>query len=197
MTEFFDSAAYSLVILPILIVITRIIDVSLGTLRIIFINRNLRYYAAVSGFFEVLVWLLVIRQIFEQLDNPVCLIAYAAGFAAGNFVGVFIENKISIGRVVIRIITHRDADELASFLRSSGYALTVVEGEGASGPVKIIFAIVERRNIEAIVKIIKSYNPNAFYSLEDVRFVSEAVTPNRLPAPRRWTHFHSRMRKKV
>ncbi len=197
MTEFFDSSAYSLVILPILIFITRIIDVSLGTLRIIFINRNLRYYAAVSGFFEVLVWLLVIRQIFQQLDNPVCLIAYAAGFAAGNFVGVFIENKISIGRVVIRIITHRDADELASFLRSSGYALTVVEGEGASGPVKIIFAIVERRNIEAIVKIIKSYNPNAFYSLEDIRFVSEAVTPNRLPAPRRWTHFNSRMRKKV
>ena len=197
MTEFFDSAAYSLVILPVLIFITRIIDVSLGTLRIIFINRNLRYYAAVSGFFEVLVWLLVIRQVFQQLDNPVCFIAYAAGFAAGNFVGVFIENKISIGRVVIRIITHRDADELASFLRSSGYALTVVEGEGATGPVKIIFAIIERRDIEAIVKIIKSYNPNAFYSLEDVRFVSEAVTPNRLPAPRRWTYFHSRMRKKV
>jgi uncharacterized protein YebE (UPF0316 family) len=197
MTEFFDSAAYSLVILPVLIFITRIVDVSLGTLRIIFINRNLRYYAAVSGFFEVLVWLLVIRQVFQQLDNPVCFVAYAAGFAAGNFVGVFIENKISIGRVVIRIITNRDADELASFLRSSGYALTVVEGEGATGPVKIIFAIVERRDIEAIVKIIKSYNPNAFYSLEDIRFVSEAVTPNRLPAPRRWARFHSRMRKKV
>ena len=197
MTEFFDSAAYSLVILPVLIFITRIIDVSLGTLRIIFINRNLRYYAAVSGFFEVLVWLLVIRQVFQQLDNPVCFIAYAAGFAAGNFVGVFIENKISIGRVVIRIITHRDADELASFLRTSGYALTVVDGEGATGPVKIIFAIIERRDTDAIVKIVKSYNPNAFYSLEDVRFVSEAVTPNRQPAPRRWTHFHSRLRKKV
>ena len=197
MTDFFHSAAYTLVILPVLIFITRIIDVTLGTLRIIFINRNLRYYAAVSGFFEVLVWLLVIRQIFQQLDNPVCLIAYAAGFAAGNFVGVFIENKISIGRVVIRIITHRDADELASFLRTSGYALTVVDGEGATGPVKIIFAIIERRDTDAIVKIVKSYNPNAFYSLEDVRFVSEAVTPNRLPAPRRWTHFHSRLRKKV
>jgi len=197
MTAFFDSAAYTLVILPILIFLTRIVDVSLGTLRIIFINRNLRYYAAFTGFFEVLIWLLAMRQVFQHLDNPVCLVTYAAGFASGNIVGVFIENKISIGRVVIRIITHRDADELASVLRSSGYGLTVVGGEGATGPVKIIFAIIERRDIESIVNIIKRHNPNAFYSLEDVRFVSEAVTPNRLPVPRRWTNFHSRMRKKV
>jgi len=171
--------------------------VSLGTLRIIFINRNLRYYAAVIGFFEVLIWLLVMRQIFQQLNNPICIIAYAAGFAAGNIVGVFIENKISIGRVVIRIITHRDADELASFLRSSGYGLTVVNGAGATGPVKIIFAIIERRDIESIVNIIKGHNPNAFYSLEDVRFVSEAVTPNRMPVSPKWARFHSKMRKKV
>lgn len=197
MTAFFDSAVYTLAILPLLIFLTRIIDVTLGTLRIIFINRNLRYLAAVSGFFEVLVWLLVIRQVFQQLDNPICFIAYAAGFAAGNFVGVVIENKISIGRVVIRIITHRESGQLVSVLRSSGYALTVVDGQGATGPVKIVFAIIERRDIESIVKIVKEYNPNAFYSMEDVRFVSEAVTPNRLPASRRWAHFHSRLRKKV
>ena len=194
---FWDSAVYSLVIIPILIFFTRIIDVSLGTLRIIFINRNLRYYAAISGFFEVLIWLLAMRQIFQQLDNPVYLVAYAAGFAAGNFVGVVIENKISIGRVVIRIITHREADELVAFLQSSGYGLTVIDGEGTTGPVKIIFIIVERKAIKSVVEMIKKYNPNAFYSIEDVRFVSGSVMPNRLTAPRRWTRFHSRMRKKV
>lgn len=197
MTAFLDSAAYTWVILPMLIFLIRIIDVSLGTLRIIFINRNLRFYATVLGFFEVLVWLMAVRQVFQQLDNPLYFVTYAAGFAAGNYVGILIENKISIGRVVIRIITRRKADQLVSFLRSSGYVLTTADGEGATGPVKIIFIIIERKDIDAIVEKIREFNPNAFYSVEDVRFVSSAVTPNRLAAPRRWIHFHSRMRKKV
>lgn len=197
MLSFFDSAAYTWIILPLLIFLTRIVDVSLGTLRIIFINKNLKVYAAVSGFFEVLVWLLVIRQIFQRLDSPLCFVAYAAGFAAGNYVGLIIENKISIGRVLIRIITRMEADGLIDFMRSSGYGLTVVEAQGMTGPVKVIFAIVERVEIEAIAKRIKQFNPHAFYSVEDIRFVSEAVTPHRLPAPRRWRQFHSRMRKKV
>jgi uncharacterized protein YebE (UPF0316 family) len=197
MTAIFDSAVFAWVVLPLLIFCCRIIDVSLGTLRIIFINRGLRYSAAVSGFFEVFVWLLAMRQVFQQLDNPLYFVAYAAGFATGNIVGLAIENKMSIGRVVIRIITRHDADELVAFLRDSGYALTVVDGEGSTGPVKIVFIIVERKDIQAIAKTIKEHNPNAFYSVEDVRFVSGAVTPFRLPAPRRWTNFHSRLRKKV
>jgi uncharacterized protein YebE (UPF0316 family) len=196
MPEFFNSAAYTWVVLPLLIFSARILDVSLDTVRIIFINRNLRYYATVIGFFEVLIWLMVIRQIFQQLDNPLCFIAYAAGFATGNFVGIIIENHISIGRVIIRIITRREADELVTFLRSAGYGLTVIDAEGVTGPVKVIFTIVERTNIEHIASMIREHNPQAFYSVEDVRFVSEAVTPYRLPGPRRWTRFISRMHRK-
>nr|HPI94132.1 DUF5698 domain-containing protein [Deltaproteobacteria bacterium] len=147
-------------------------------------------------FFEVLIWLMVIRQIFQQLDNPLCFVAYAAGFATGNFVGIIIENHLSIGRVIIRIITRREADELVAFLRTSGYGLTLIDAEGVTGPVKVIFTIVERSNIGHIVDMIKQYNPQAFYSVEDVRFVSEAVTPHRLPASRRWFRFVSRMRKR-
>ncbi len=196
MPAFFDSAMYTWVVLPLLIFFARIMDVSLDTVRIIFINRNLRSYAAFIGFFEVLIWLMVIRQIFQQLDNPLCFIAYAAGFAAGNFVGIIIENRISIGRVIVRIITRREADDLVAFLRSAGYGITVIEAEGVTGPVKVIFTIVERSNIEHIVAMIKQYNPQAFYSVEDVRFVSEAVTPHRLPATRRWARFTSRMGKR-
>ena len=197
METFFDSTVYTWVILPILIFFTRIVDVSLGTVRIIFINRNLRYWAAIIGFFEVLIWILVIRQVLQQLNSPLCFVAYAGGFAAGNLVGIMLENRISIGKVLIRIITRMEADELIDFLRSSGYGLTVVDAKGATGPVKVIFAIVERAEIESIESQIRRFNPNAFYSVEDVRFVSEAVTPYRLPAPRRWNHFFSRMRKKV
>ncbi len=195
MPEFFDSAAYTWVVLPLLIFSARILDVSLDTVRIIFINRNLRYYAAVIGFFEVLIWLMVIRQIFANLDNPVCFIAYAAGFAAGNFVGILIENRLSIGKVIVRIITRKEADELIGVLRKAGYGLTIIDAAGVTGPVKVIFTIVERTNIEHIVAMIKVHNPQAFYSVEDVRFVSEAVTPYRLPGPRRWARFLTRMHK--
>ncbi len=197
MATFFDSTAYTWVILPMLIFLIRIVDVSLGTLRIIFINRNLRYWATVIGFFEVLIWILVIRQVLQQLNSPLCFVAYAAGFAAGNFVGMMLENRISIGKVIIRVITRKEALGLVDFLRTSGYGLTVVDAQGATGPVKVIFAIVERAEIATVAKAIREFNPNAFYSVEDVRFVSEAVTPNRLPATRRWNHFFSRMRKKV
>ncbi len=197
METFFNSTPYTWVILPILIFFTRIVDVSMGTLRIIFINRNLKYWAAIIGFFEVLIWILVIRQVLQQLNSPLCFVAYAAGFAAGNFVGIMLENRISIGKVLIRIITRKEAEELVAFLRSSGYGLTVVDAQGTTGSVKVIFAIVERTEIESIAEQIRKFNPNAFYSIEDVRFVSEAVTPHRMPATRRWNHFFSRMRKKV
>lgn len=195
MPVFFDSPIYTYLVLPLLIFSARIMDVSLDTIRIIFINRNLRYLATAVGFFEVLIWLMVIRQIFQQLDNPVCFVAYAAGFAAGNFVGIIIENRLSIGRVIIRIITRQEADDLVSYLRSEGYGITVIDAEGATGPVEVIFTIVERSDIGRVVEIIKRFNPQSFYSVEDVRFVSEAVTPYRRLPTRRWGRFTSRMRR--
>jgi uncharacterized protein YebE (UPF0316 family) len=189
--SFFDSTIYTWAILPLLIFIARILDVSLDTVRIIFIHRNLRYFAMISGFFEVLIWLMVIRQVFQQLDNPMCFVAYAAGFASGNFVGIIIENRLSIGKVILRIITRREAENLVSFLKSAGYGITVIDAEGMTGPVKVIFTIVERSDIKRIVKNIKQFNPRAFYTLEDVRFVSEAVTPHRLPSKHKWLRLTS------
>ncbi|MDR0311948.1 MAG: DUF2179 domain-containing protein [Acidobacteriota bacterium] len=179
--DFMNSDIYSWVILPLLIFAARICDVSLDTLRIIFINRSLRYWAAACGFFGVLIWLLVIRQIFQQINNPACFIAYPAGFAAGNIVGLIIEGRLSLGKVIVRIITHLKSEELVSALRADGYGLTVLDAKGATGPVKVIFTVMERSDIERVVETIKKYNPHTFYSVEDIRFVSEAVTPYRLP----------------
>jgi uncharacterized protein YebE (UPF0316 family) len=197
MTSFLDSGIYTWGIVPLLIFIARIFDVSLDTLRIIFINRNIRFTATLVGFFQVLIWLLVIRQIFQQLDNPLCFLAYAAGFATGNYIGIMIENKISIGKVIIRAITRVEAAELVTFLRSKGFSITVVDANGMTGSVQIIFMIVERRDIEYVVKLIKEHNPKAFYSIEDVRFVSEMIVPNYLPATPRWTNFISKIRRRV
>jgi uncharacterized protein YebE (UPF0316 family) len=196
MPAFFDSQTYTWIVLPIIIFCARIMDVSLDTVRIIFINKNLRYYSACTAFFAVLIWLMVIRQVFQQLDNPVCYLAYAAGYATGNYVGILIENKISIGKVIIRVIARTESEELVSLLRSSGYGVTVIHAEGATGPVKVVFTILERLDVDRVVDMIRQHNPLAFYSVEDVRMVSEAVTPFRQPAASRWTRFSSGQRSK-
>ena len=146
-------------------------------MRLIFVSRGFKYLAPVVGFFEVLIWILVIGQIMQNLNNPVYYLAYAFGFAAGNLAGIFVEERLAVGRVILRIITQRDATELVRYLRSLGYGVTTVDAEGAYGPVKLIFTIIDRRKIESVVNSVQTYNPRAFYSIEDVRSVKEGIFP--------------------
>ena len=179
LTGLIDPEIYKLVLLPILIFLARVCDVSLGTIRIIFVSKGIKYLAPLVGFFEILIWLLAISQIIQNLTNAYYYIFYACGFATGTFVGILIEEKLSIGTVMIRIITKRDATELIKHLKSEKYGLTTVCAEGMDGPVKIIFTVIRREDIETVIKCIKKHNPNAFYSIEDVRSVEEAMFPKR------------------
>lgn len=162
-----------------LIFIARVLDVTLGTIHIIFISKGFKYLAPIVAFFEIMIWLLAIGQIFQNFTNLVYYIAYAGGFAIGTFVGICIENKLSIGTEIVRIITRKDASKLVDFLKSEGYGVTSVDAEGLEGRVKIIFTIIDRRDLQNIIGIIRKYNPHAFYSIEDVRFVSERIFPHR------------------
>lgn len=169
------------VILPILIFFARICDVSLGTIRVIFISKGVRYLAPVIGFFEVIIWLLAIGQIMNNLTNFVAYIAYGAGFASGTYIGMVIEEKISLGLASVRIITKKDPGELMQYLRSHNYGVTSIDGEGGTGKVKMVFTIIKRQDIPHIVGIIKQFHPNAFYTVDEVKSVSEGVFPeNRL-----------------
>jgi len=166
---------YAWVILPFLIFFARVCDVSLGTIRIIFVSKGLKYLAPLIGFFEILIWLLAIGQIIQNLTNVYYYIFYAAGFSIGNFVGILIDEKLKIGTVGVRIITRRDAKELINALKKADYKLTVLDAEGSNGMVKIIFTVVNRQNIQDVIKTVKKYNSNAFYSIEDIRYVSEVL----------------------
>lgn len=168
---------YAWIILPLLIFSARVCDVSLGTLRIIFVSRGIRYLAPAIGFFEILIWLLAIGQIFQHLTNALYYVAYAGGFATGTFVGMYIEGKLSIGMVIMRIITRRDPAALIDFFREQNYGLTIVEAQGAENPVKILFMIIRRRDIERVRQAIKRYNPTAFYTIEDIRYAAEGIFP--------------------
>ncbi|MBN1949230.1 MAG: DUF2179 domain-containing protein [Candidatus Cloacimonetes bacterium] len=183
-------------VLPVLIFLSRVIDVSLGTLRIIFVNRGMKFLAPIIGFFEVLIWLLVIGQIMRNLNSPVNYIAYAAGFATGNFVGIYLENKLAMGVTLIRIITQTRAKELIQYFRAGGYYVTNVPAKSNSGDVEIIFLPVRRREIKEVIEMVKTFNPNAIYTIADMRTVSYgAVSAENkhsmwhLPAYRQLFHF--------
>lgn len=174
---FYNSDLFKWVILPILIFAARLIDVSLGTLRIIFVSHGLKYLAPIIGFIEINIWLLAIGQIMQNLDNLVCSLAYAAGFAMGAFFGMLLEEKLSIGVVMIRIICKHDASELIKSLQDAEYGVTTHDAEGIKGPVKIIFAVIRREDLHDILDRIHTIHPHAFYSVEDVRSVGEAMFP--------------------
>jgi len=170
---------FAYVILPVLIFCARICDVTMGTIRVIFISKGIRRLAPFIGFFEVIIWLLAIGQVMNNLTNVVSYIAYGAGFATGTYIGMYIEEKISLGMTSVRIITREDPQELMQYLRSHNYGVTSVEGEGASGRVKMVFTIIRRQDLTDVVGIIKELHPNAFYSVEEVKSVTEGVFPDK------------------
>lgn len=173
--ELLNSETYSWIILPLLIFFIRICDVSLGTIRVIFISKGMKFLAPLLGFFEVLIWLFAIRQIVTNLTTPLFFVAYAGGFAMGTYVGMYIDDKLSIGNVIIRIITRNNPSRLIRSLRKARYRVTSIGASGAKGRVEIILTITKRQNIKDVVKIIKKLNPYAFYSIEDIRYVKGKV----------------------
>lgn len=168
-----ESNLFTYLFLPLLIVLARIVDVSIGTLKIILISRGNKTLGPILGFFEVLIWLLAITRIFDNLDNWVCYIAYAFGYALGSYVGIRLEEKLALGFQLIRIITRKEAVDLTDTLRNKGYGVTYIPAEGSGGKVGILYSIVNRKNIRDIIPLIQEHNPNAFYTIEDIRFVSQ------------------------
>ena len=127
------------------------------------------------GFFEVIIWIVAIGQIMQHLDNVICYLAYGAGFATGNYVGIILEERLSIGTVILRIIPKTDATELIKQLKKQNFGVTIMNGEGSTGPVKIIFSTVDRQHINQLVEMIDEYNPGSFYTIEDVKVVSQGI----------------------
>lgn len=176
---FLNSGFYMWFVLPFLIFLARVLDVSFGTIRVIFISRGFKYLSPLVGFFEMLIWLLAIGQIMKNLSNPVCYIAYAGGFAMGNYVGIRIADRLSLGVALIRVITEENASQLLELLKSADYGVTSVDGHGTTGQVKVIFTVVPRKEVKQVANLIKKFNPKAFYTIEEVGFVEKGVFPAR------------------
>jgi uncharacterized protein YebE (UPF0316 family) len=176
-SSFFDSEIFTYGVLPLLIFLARICDVSIGTLRIIFVSKGKKYIAPVMGFFEVLIWITAVSKIMQNLDNYINYVAYAAGFATGNFVGMIIEEKLAMGFQMVRVFTYQNGPALVQSLNTSGFGATSVEAQGAKEKVHLIYTIVQRTELARALGIIDEFNPKAFYTIEDVKAVNEGIFP--------------------
>ncbi len=132
-----------------------------------------KYVATILGFFEAAIWLMAISQIFQNLGGWQTFLAYAGGYAMGIFVGMMIEERLAIGNVVVRVITAKPADELITFFREQNMRFTNLEGESGDGPVNVLFTVNKRERLPTILEAIKRYNPQALYTVEGVKKVSD------------------------
>ncbi len=180
-----DQEIYQYILLPLIIFFARICDVSLGTLRIVFISKGKKNIAPILGFFEVFIWIVVISQILKTVDGLVCYVAYAGGYAAGNYIGMNIEERIAMGTQLIKAFSSKDIVGLQKKLSAAGYGTTVIEGDGSTGKVNILYAVINRKTFDKVEKIITEFDPSIFYVIEDVRSAKAGIFPEstRLNSP--------------
>ena len=164
-------------IIPLGIFFARVCDVSMGTVRISFISRGIKMAAPIA-FFQALIWLFAIREVMTGEVRWESYLAFAGGFATGTYVGMHIEKRLSIGTVIIRLVTRTDASELLASLKEKRYGVTSMKGDDM-GPVDIIFSVMPRHDVSGFTDLVNKYNPDAFYSIEDIKAVGEATFPER------------------
>jgi len=181
-----DQQIYQYVLLPLIIFFARICDVSLGTLRIVFISKGKKNIAPILGFFEVLIWVVIISEVLKNVGSMVGYVAYAGGYAAGNYIGMLIEERIALGTQLIKVFSSKDVMSLQKSLNEAGFGTTVVDGDGSAGKVKILYTVVGRKTAEQAKKILVEFDPLIFYVIEDVRLVKSGI----FPQAKHDMHFH-------
>lgn len=186
------------IIVPILIFLSRVIDVSLGTVRIILVSKSFKVYAAFLGFFEVLIWIVAIGQLMGDVTNMTTYLAYALGFAVGTYVGMMIEEKMAIGTLLLQVISRDHKQELLDVLRIKGVKAYDIHARGKDGEVGIIYVIVTRKNYRKVATSITRIDPHAFFAVEDINIVQDELH-NILEAGPRYSLFKlfNKFKKKV
>jgi len=171
--------------LPPVIFTARVADVSLGTVRTVFIVRGMRELAAAIGFLEVTIWLLAISTVVQRLDSPLNVVAYAGGYATGSYVGVWLETKLALGFQLVQLVSASDGRDLRRRLEEAGYRVTAVPGHSGDSAVTLLFVTVPRRDVASIMALARNADPAVILATEDLRFFHPGLcaTP---PRPTGW-----------
>lgn len=179
--DFFNAYPW---VLPLAIFLGRITDVSLGTFRTIVVFRGYRGLAACIGFVEVVIWTLASAQVLANLDRWYLVIAYAGGFGAGNYVGIWLEGKLAMGSEMVRAISFKGTSHLAQTLRAHGFRPIELAGNaGAGQPCEVVLVVTKRRRIGRLISLIQQADPDAVYSLSDIKHIYEGPTDLLLKKP--------------
>jgi len=151
------------------IFLLRVTDMSLDTLRVLFVIRGRRSISWVLGFFQSALWVVAITSVLNNLDNLWNIVSYAGGFATGNVVGMIIEDHLAIGHAHMRIISSRWGNAIVDAIRNSGYAATELAGRGKDGTVSVINCSIQRKDIRNLKIEISRIDPDAFITVEEIR----------------------------
>jgi len=144
----------------------RLFDQSLSTVRALLTAKNRPVYAGLVGLVESVIWLLAVSKVIEDIDDSLLIAGYALGFAAGTILGSYIEGFLGFGHVVVRVFSSIESPSVAEPLRAKGYGVTVIDGKGIKGSVRIYWCIIPKRKLRGDLKIIESTNPNAFITTD-------------------------------
>ena len=149
-----------------IIFLLRLADQSLGTMRSLLVSKNKPIYAALIGLIESAIWIIAISQVVKDINDPILISAYAAGFAAGTILGSYIERIVGVGNIVVRVFCPADSPSVAERLRKKGYGVTIIDGQGKDGPVKIYLCVIPRRRLKSVLDMIKEINPDSFITTD-------------------------------
>lgn len=154
-----------------IIFFAKVLEVSLSTMRMVYVNKGARFYAATIGFVEVLIWLKIASEVLVGInDNPSKMFAYALGFAAGSYVGIKIEEKIGLGYTQLEVITSREMGEaLAEEIRKLGKAVTMTDAEGRDGEKVILKTFLKRKTKEIVLSKIKEMRIDGVVTVSEIQ----------------------------
>ena len=155
-----------LIFSALIIFLLRLADQSLGTMRALLVAKNKPIYAALIGLVESAIWIVAVSQVIKDIDDPVLIGAYAVGFAAGTILGSYIERLVGVGNIVVRVFSSANSPSVAETLRDKGYGVTIIDGQGKDGPVKIYLCVIPRRRLKSVLDMIKEINPDSFITTD-------------------------------
>ncbi len=149
-----------------IIFLLRLADQSLGTMRSLLVAKNKPIYAALIGLVESAIWIIAVSQVIKDIDDSVLIGAYATGFAAGTILGSYIERLVGVGNIVVRVFCPANSPSVAETLREKGHGVTIIDGHGKDGPVKIYLCVIPRRQLKSVLEMIKKINPDSFITTD-------------------------------
>lgn len=161
----------------------RICDVSIGTVRVIYTIQGHRILAPLLGAVESGIWIFAISRAFKYVDDPISMVAWALGFAAGTALGISVERWIASGAILVRVICRSERREpIRAALLEQGFGVTALRGEGREGEVDVIFTVASRKRGEEMLALLRGIDPDAFVTVDAVTMAMGGFVPRIAPA---------------